>query len=227
MIPIKKILVIDDESQKNTLEQIKRSLTGCALVEYSQIDVLGEKYQDAEANFLEEELLKDIVEVMRSPWNLILVDYDYGQEDFNGLNVIDKIRSVRKHVDVILYSADQKSVIQNVVGSNLKDMPTEEVVEGINRLMDYKIQKMCRRASYEADVVKFVKQNVAPSPRALLSEMLREHGDKVFNSCCPKLKGKTFREIADILDEENNGNAHEWLKAILEQVIAYLNEVNE
>lgn len=227
MIPTKRILLIDDEPQQNALEQIKQSLKGYAHVNYFQINVLDDNFQDNEANFVKQKLLEYIDSTLQGHWDLILVDYDYGQVSMNGLEVIERIRSKSKHVAVILYSADQKKVIQDVIGMDLKNMQVESIVEGINKLMDYKIQKMYRRSSYEADVVRYIKSNVAPSPRALLSEMLRENGDKVFNSCCPKLKGKTFREIADILDEESNGNAHEWLKAIMEQVIAYLQEVNE
>ena len=39
--------------------------------------------------------------------------------------------------------------------------------------------------------------------------------------------GKTFGEIADMIDEDNNGVANEWLTAILEQLVIYLSEVNE
>lgn len=227
MIPTKRILLIDDEPQQNALDRIQQSLNGHAHVDYVQINVLDDNFQDNEANFVKHKLFEFIDSILQSSWDLILVDYDYGQVGMNGLDVIERIRSKRKNVVVILYSADQKKVIQDVVGIDLKNMPVDSIVEGINKLMDYKIQKMYRRSSYEADIVRYIKFDVAPSPRALLSEMLRENGDKVFNSCCPKLKGKTFREIADILDEENNGNAHEWLKAIIEQVIAYLHEANE
>ena len=44
----------------------------------------------------------------------------------------------------------------------------------------------------------------------------------------PFLSNPNFKlEIADILDDENNANGHKWLTAIMEQVIAYLVEVNE
>lgn len=226
----KRILVIDDESQTNNLNKIATDLKGFFSISFSQIMVLDEKF------FEDEELTKyDIkklenninVELKMSP-NIVLVDYDYGQEiNLDGLSVIKIIRGYRKHIPIILYSADQKKVIENVVGKDLNSASTDKIVDGINSLMDYKIEKMCKRNSYEEDVVRLLKSNIEESPKTILCHLLRDNGDRIFNSCCPELKGKTFSEIADLLEEKNNGRGNEWLNAILQQVIAYLTEVNE
>lgn len=60
----------------------------------------------------------------------------------------------------------------------------------------------------------------------MLCEMLREYGDMEFSSCCPRLSGKKFFEIANILEEQNNGKATEWLNAVFEQLITYLVKIN-
>lgn len=229
MKPLKKILVIDDEPQINDLEYIERTLSADVNVESTQIEVYSEDHLDDDSNFVQDKLFNSINNELTNHYDLVMVDYDYGKSSngLNGLGVIDLIRSKRKNIDIILYSADQKSVVRSVIGEDLTKTSEDEIVDGINRLMNYKIIKMSRRGPHRDDVIRIFRANVSPSPKALLCEMLRENGDKVFSSCCPKLKGKTFAEIANYLDEENNGNAHEWLKAMLEQVIAYLKEVNE
>jgi len=221
------MLVIDDELQTNDLEQIVNSVKADASVEWDQIEVLGMEFLDEQAHWLQGKFEVAIEAKLRAHYDLVLVDYDYGQQNFNGLDVIDLIRKKRKNIDIVLYSADQKTVIRDVVGSDLCASSEDAIVNGVNKLMDLKITKMCRRDAYVTDVIGVLKANVAPSPKALLCEMLREHGDRVFTSCCPRLSGRTFREIADLLDEDNNGSAHEWLKAILEQVMVYLEMVNE
>lgn len=223
----KKILVIDDEPQAQDIQKIKNSLNGKVNIKYKQIAVLDSDFLDKDANLDQNQLENEIISAVKSYHDLILVDYDYGLESYNGLNVINVIRKVSKKCDVILYSADQKSIINKVLGDNLAQCPKEKIIDGINQLMNYTILKIGRRGVHIDDAIQILKKDTLPSPRALLCEMLRTNGNRVFNSCYPKLKGKTFSEIADILDDENNANGHKWLTAIMEQIIAYLVEVNE
>lgn len=224
---IKKILIIDDEPQGHDIQKIQHSLNGKVIISHKQIEVLDSAYLDEEANLEITKLEAAIISAVKSYHDLILVDYDYGLESYNGLDVINVIRKERKKCDVILYSADQKSIIDKVLGDNLAQRSKERIIDGINQLMNYAILKIGRRGAHIEDAIQILRKDTLPSPRALLCEMLRANGDRVFNSCCPELKGKTFSEIADILDDENNANGHKWLTAIMEQVIAYLVEVNE
>lgn len=228
MKPTKRILVIDDEPQDNDLEKIVNGVKSVVSISHKQIEVLGQDFLDKDANWMQQRFEAAVELELNSHYDLVLVDYDYGKDQpINGLDVINLIRQKRKSIDIVLYSADQKTVIRDVVGHDLITSSEDDIVNGVNKLMNYKISKMCRRDAYVTDVIGMLKADVAPSPKALLCEMLRENGDRVFSSCCPPLSGKTFREIADILDEDNNGKAHEWLKAILEQVMVYLDKVNE
>lgn len=223
----KKILIIDDEPQANHIQEIQNSLNGKVIISHKQIDVLDRAFLDEEANLDKIKLEATIKSDVRSYHDLILVDYDYGDKDYNGLNVIEVIRTVKKKCDVILYSADQKSIIDKVLGDNLAQCPKEEIIEGINKLMNYAILKIVRRGDYVNEAIQILRKDTLPSPRAFLCEKLRINGNRKFNSCYPKLKGKTFSEIADILDDENTANGYKWLTAIMEQVIAYLVKVNE
>lgn len=223
----KNVLIIDDEPQAQDIQKIQNSLNGKVIINYKQIEVLDSAFLDKEANLDIKQLEDAIISAVKSYHDLILVDYDYGLKSYNGLNVINVIRKVRKKCDVILYSADQKSIIDKVLGDDLAQSPKEKIIDGINQLMNYTILKIGRRGVHIDDAIQILKKDTLPSPRELLCEMLRTNGDRVFNSCCPKLKGKRFSEIADILDDENNANGHKWLTAIMEQVIAYLVKVNE
>lgn len=228
-----RILVIDDESQENALDRIVNDLRNQLQVIYRQISVLDEDYFNENLSLYDKsKLASKIEQTLKWSPTIILVDYDYGDEEIlgglNGIDVIDMIHTTRKKVPIILYSADQKKVIRNIINTNESDrLELDKVVEAVNKLMDYNIVKMCARNSYEEEVVRILKSNIAPSPTSILCQLLRENGDRVFNSCCPPLKGKTFNEIAELLEEDNNGKANEWLNAILEQVVAYLTKVNE
>ena len=120
-------------------------------------------------------------------------------------------------------------MISDIIGGNInkENLDTEKISEVINNFIDYKIEKICPRNNYEAETIRLLKSGLDETPRNILCHLLRDYGDKVFNSCCPRLKGKTFNEIADILEEDNNGAANEFLQAIFEQLLAYLVKVNE
>ena len=228
MNPTKRILVIDDESQRNLLGKIRDEVKTQMQIEWSQVEVLDAAYTDDKARLVPDKVYAAIGKALSEhQYNLIMVDYDYGQPNIDGLDVIRYVREKRAKVDIYLYSAVQKDVIKKVVGDNLQDASTEDIVSGINDLMNYRIGKMVSRPSAEAEVIKFLRSEVSFSPSAFISDMLREHSTQVFSSCCPKLEGKTYGEIADMIDEDNNGVANEWLTAILEQLVVYLSAVNE
>lgn len=228
MNPLKRVLIIDDEPQPNTLEKIVNGVKDKLSLKTKQIEVLSAPFVDEEARLIPEKVFEAIGGAFKGAYyDLILVDYSYGQPDFDGLDVIRYIRKSHPKDDLILYSANQKEVIGRVVGENIQDESTEKIVAGINELMNFRIAKIVPRASMDAEVITYLKEDTSFSPYGFISNMLRENRDKVFQSCYPKLSGKTFGEIADLLDSGNNGTANEWLSAILEQLIVYLTEVNE
>ena len=136
MRPEKHILLVDDESQNNDLENIQRNLISEIAVSYSQIEVLNPKHLDSNANFDVEKLKATLFDfIKRVHYDLILVDYDYGADiEISGLDVIDIIREEYKSIDIVLYSADQKKVISDVVGDDLSKCTPEDIVRDINKI---------------------------------------------------------------------------------------------
>lgn len=228
MNPLKRILIIDDEPQGNTLEKISNGVKDKLVIESNQIEVLSASFVDEDAQLVPEKVYEAISQSFKKAYyDLILVDYSYGQDNFDGLDVIRFIRKSHPKDDLILYSANQQEVIGRVVGENLQNESTENIVAGINELMNFRIAKIVPRTSMDAEVITSLREDTTFSPYGFISNMLKENRDKVFKSCYPKLSGKTYGEIADMLDSESNGKANEWLSAILEQLIVYLSEVNE
>ena len=228
MNPTKRVLLIDDEPQGNSLEKIANGVKERLVFESKQIEVLDKDYLDGQANLVPEKIYQAIDEAMKvTHYDLILVDYSYGQDGIDGLDVIKHIRVRHQKDEVFLYSANQKEIIRKVVGDDFKKSSSEDIVNGINELMNFRIAKIVSRPMMDSVVVGFLKQDASFSPYGFIVNMLREHPDKMFLSCYPKLSGKTYGEIADLLDEGGNGMANEWLSAILEQLVVYLSEVNE
>lgn len=223
----KNILIIDDEEQKQAIEYMIEHTKDIVDLECVQINVLKSMFDERKGELSPEKLYSEIESQMsQKHFDLILTDNGYGREaTITGLDVIGKIRENRKNVDIILYSAVQKEIISQVVGDNTGD--EQAIINGINKLMSYKIIKMSSRDGYRDDTISYLKSKNDPSPTSMLSQMLRENGDRIFQSCYPKFKGKSFRQIADIIDQTDNMSSNDWLKAVFEQLISYLTIANE
>lgn len=48
-----------------------------------------------------------------------------------------------------------------------------------------------------------------------------------FKSCFSRFNGRTFSEIAKMIEAKSNAQTDEWTKELVEQAIAYLVKVNE
>lgn len=223
------ILVIDDETQKPIEDDIQSALKTELDIQFINIDVTNPDILNEDLDVDEEKLNMAIKNgIIGKSVDLVLADYDLGGScPFSGLRPIAYIRELRPHLPIFLYSAVQKDVIKEVVGNDLSKTTPDNIINGINQLMDMKIAKICSRPAYSQEVIKYLRYNKESNPRSILISILRENRNRVFNSCCPPLKGKTFGEVADILDDVTNGQGNEWMTAIIEQIAAYLLEVNE
>lgn len=225
----KTILVIDDEPQKPIEDDIQSALKTELDIHFINIDVTASDILNEDLDVDEKKLYRAIKDsITGKSVNLVLTDYDLGAScPFSGLKPIAYIRELRPHLPIFLYSAVQKGVIKEVVGDDLNNTTPDNIIDGINRLMDMKIAKICSRQAYSQEVIKYLRQNKEANPRSILISILRENRERTFNSCCPPLQGKTFNEVADILDDVSNGLGNEWMRAIIEQIAAYLAEINE
>ena len=105
---------------------------------------MNQKHLDSNANFDVEKLKATLFDfIKRVHYDLILVDYDYGADiEISGLDVIDIIREEYKSIDIVLYSADQKKVISDVVGDDLSKCTPEDIVRDIKDIQS--IEKKIR-----------------------------------------------------------------------------------
>lgn len=102
----KRILVIDDEDQKNDMESIARKLKKHVLIKYEQINVLDADFLDEKLNLRQDVFEKRLMEVLtENYYDLILVDYNYGGISLDGLGVVKFIKERKRNSNIILYSA--------------------------------------------------------------------------------------------------------------------------
>ena len=158
--------------------------------------------------------------------DVALTDYDLECNYLNGLDLVRMVHEHRENVNFFIYSGNWNKVITDVIGDDYQQVGIDRLVEGINKLIHDKIINCIDRIDYKEDLIKYLRQGGKDSMEHRLCILLRANGDMVFNSCCPELKGKTFYEIAEMIEEHSDARSDEWIEAILTQTIAYLAEVN-
>lgn len=224
------VLVVDDNDQQPTIDNIISSLDN-PKIEFLNC-YISKQFRNTETDLSLNisEIEKRILEIIDGkPLALVLTDYSFEAPNYNGLDVVKLIRKKRQNsnIPIALYSADRKAIIQNVIGKN-RDFSIDDIAEAVNTLMGYEISYFWTRGEYEAQtsyVLKRIKNII--NPIKTLTQFLWGNSNKTFKSCFPPLQGKTFGEIADILEDKDNGNSQKFYNAIMEQTLAYLLEVNE
>ena len=223
------ILLFDDKDQKSIIDDIKLALSQefnpvFIFIRTSAADLKKDDSEDLDINKLKTKVES---EIKGKHIDIALTDFDLECSYFNGLDVINMVHEIRKNVSFFVYSGNWNKVIQCIIGKDYKDAPPEQLVEGINKLIHDQIIDCIGRTEYKDDLIKHLKKNNVDSIEHRLSTLLRANGSMRFDSCFPEFKGKTFAEIADMIDDKSDARSDEWIEVILAQTIAYLTEVNQ
>lgn len=225
------ILVIDDTSQKTEISSIQSNLKTSYNVDPQLIVTKDVKYRVDGGNDLDFEKLKVAIDESFNKMgsiDLILLDFDLGEKDrVDGLKVAEYIASIRPGARIMMYSANLGRLIRSAIHVKDDKFTEDHVVEAIAKFMKYKIVKCLNRHEYVDEVTKYFNGNKQFSLEVELSKKLRLHDNLKFLSCCPKLKGKTMGEIADMIEKRSDALYQEWCMALIDQLIAYTVQVNE
>lgn len=221
----KNILIVDDEDQTMIAEGIKINLkkyfeVNFILVKTNDADLQSDD-ADLDITKIKERIVNDI---QYKTVDLALTDYDLGDENVDGLDIVGMIKEIRPKVPIILYSGNEDKVIRKIVGSNSN---TEDLVAGFKKLLKLGIIDFVRRPDYKDSIIKFLNNKRDPHLDSYFLIQLRKYKDYEFKSCCPTLKGRKLGEIADMIETGSDFRSREWMEELIEQTIAYLIKINE
>lgn len=223
------ILVVDDKPQSAVIKGIKSKLQNDFDLDFIAIRTDASELKKDNSEDLDVDKLKSEIEnkIKNKHIDIALTDFDLGCNYLTGLDVIHMVHEIRDKVNFFIYSGNWNKVIKSVVGEDYSKASIEELVGGINQLIQSKIVNCVDRTDYQDILIEYLKKNKDDSIEHRLSTLLRAHGDMKFESCFPEFKGMTFNEIADMIDNHSDARADEWIKAILTQTLAYLVKVNQ
>lgn len=222
------ILLFDDKDQTKIIESIKLSTRQEFDLDFIFIRTSSAELKKEDSEDLDTEKLKAkiVSETRGKVIDIALTDFDLECDYLNGLDVVRMVHKYHKKVNFFIYSGNWNKVIRSVIGEDYQQASQEQLVKGINDLIHDKIVNCVDRIDYQEDLLKYLRHDSEDSMEHRLCVLLQANGDMVFNSCCPELKGKTFLEIAEMIDSKSDARSEEWIEAVLTQTIAYLTEVN-
>lgn len=222
------ILLFDDKDQTKIIESIKLSTRQEFDLDFIFIRTSSAELKKEDLEDLDTEKLKAkiVSETRGKVIDIALTDFDLECDYLNGLDVVRMVHEYHKKVNFFIYSGNWNKVIRSVIGEDYQQASQEQLVKGINDLIHDKIVNCVDRIDYQEDLLKYLRHDSEDSMEHRLCVLLQANGDMVFNSCCPELKGKTFYEIAEMIDNKSDARSDDWIEAVLTQTIAYLTEVN-
>jgi len=220
-------LIIDDKDQQKEFESlIKTPLkkdgydVSCLFIKTAIPEI-----QDENQNLDREKLIEHIKDVVKDlNIDLIATDFDLSDENLNGVDIVEIIRTIRPNTPLIMYSGKIADAIKAVLGDHTK-ITSEQLTEGVIKIIDYKILDFATRPEYPSSIIKLIKKN-SKSATAVLVQKLRDYPDMKFKSCYPNFKGQKLGVIATQI-EKSSPQGRDFQQELIEQTVAYLIEINK
>lgn len=223
------ILVIDDKSQSAVIKGFKSKYSKDFDLDFIAIRTGAAELKKDDSEDLDIYKLKTEIEskIKGKHLDIALSDFELECPYFTGLDAVDLVHKIRKNVSFFVYSGNWNEVIKSVVGQEYQKASIEELVGGVNKLLNSQVIDCIDRTDYQDILIDYLNKEKGNSIEYQLATSLRVNGEMKFESCFPKFKGMTFNEIADMIECHSDARSDEWIKAILVQTIAYLVKVNQ
>ncbi|MBQ9864801.1 MAG: hypothetical protein IJM33_05620 [Bacteroidales bacterium] len=223
------ILVVDDKPQSAVIKGIMSKAINDFDMEFIPIRTSAAEFKKDDSEELDVNKLRVEIEskIKNKHIDIALTDFDLECPFFNGLDVVHMVHEIRDKLNFFIYSGNWNKVIESVVGREYQKASIEEMVTGINKLVNANIIDCIDRTDYKDTLINYLKKNGGDTLEHRLSTLMRAHGELTFESCFPEFKGMTFNEIADMIDNHSDARSDEWIEAVLTQTIAYLVKVNQ
>lgn len=223
------VLVIDDKSQSTVIKGIESVLIKDFDIDFIPIRTSAAELKKDDSEDLDVDKLKADIEskIKNKHIDIALSDFDLECPYFTGLDAVHMVHEIRENVSFFIYSGNWNKVIESVVGKEYQKASIDELVKGVNKLIKAQIIDCIDRIDYQETLIDYLKKNKKDTVEHRLATLLRAHGELKFESCFPKFRGKTFSDIADMIDNHSDARTDEWIEAVLTQTIAYLVKINQ
>lgn len=228
---IKKCIIIDNEDQSEVIEKLIRDGSAKGIkIEIEQFNV-GSTFN----NELLSEGIIDINKVVSEfkkrfkgqTFHLAAFDWDLSDDKIDGVELMRLLthNKIFRNTPKLLYSGLLEEKLASKV-DEYKDgkLTKKDLLDRIKTLINADIKGFVARENYDSDIIRILEET-DETLDLIIEEELNKFPDFVFSNSfiSENFKGKTFEEIAKLLEEHDHFR-NDFKKEIIQHVIAYLTE---
>ncbi len=218
-------IIIDDSTQimdSAMITKIKENVKTTASIELELIQ-LNPKIEGLVNEDNGSILLDKVIERLNTPdylkrqVHLIICDYELGDPDVNGFEIIRQLRNkLGSKKEIILYSSNIEDVIAKIIAKE------EDKTKSIKDLVSSKIFDFCIKDEHLSNaIVKAIKSEMEYSSDKFLEAELFRYKDEKFKNIYDRFEGKKLGDIAGIM-VTHVAEGNRLKKEMITQVIAYM-----
>jgi hypothetical protein len=154
--------------------------------------------------------------------DLVACDYNLGDENVTGLEVIHIVREKDRNCIIILYSGVLYGIIEKIL-SDREEGSSKPTIKKLKKLITDRVSDFTDREDFTNDIVHHLLNNV-PLEMEIIDQLLK-YKDMMFQHGYTQFEDKRFDEIAR---EIRSGSIHgkRFSKEILERGIAHMIDLN-
>lgn len=219
---MRRCLILDDAVAdiEGAISAYKRTLYNHEPIEYEPIGLTVDSQYNASFSLTLESVLQSLDS---NHYDLFACDMELGFENQKGYDILQVVCKKYSSLPIILYSGDFSSLAK-LLADRLYKSNGEDAKNILYALTH--IKKIVDRAeNLEDHILNVLNGNV--SVYQVIQAKLLENPEMVLKIGFSSFQGKTFGEIASILnDEKHNANVHRFIEDLIEHALHHLGQLN-
>lgn len=219
------LIIDDDNNQIKSFDTEIKKVLRLDGIEVEQIFVWTKdpKYINEEDETLDyAQILSDCKTIIKDNHISVIV-CDYGiatkKDNFTGVDLLADLADSYIGIHKILYSGTIHKVLKDI-----KDRNDEQIVTHLLKLQ--KIDDFNGGKGYAPKVIELLRNPEVKFQQNILHILKSKYPELTFKSCYPNFVGKRLKDVANEI-EKDTPRGRSFQKALLDQVISYLIEINE
>ena len=200
---LRHLVLIDEQSQKDRLERISKSLEGDGIqLIYEEINPndCSIRQEDGDLKF-DKDTLKDKLGSIRflSHLDVFATDYNLIDDELKGIDLIAMLYDLLPYYrnQVVMYSAQIKDVINDIITK--RAIGFEQQVEMLKLLAQNEINYLSSEGEFEINFKKLIVKEPDMTIDARLADSLRAIDNEKFKCSIPGHSDKKISEIGELL----------------------------
>ncbi len=234
-MPVEKLcLIVDNENQEGSIEKIVRASKAKGItikvIEFKVGNTEFTEVLDENGRINIDKVIKYYrVNYRKMHFDLIAFDWDLNDEAIDGIELIRQFRNSNflKKTPVALYSGELQVSVKGYFDAYKNNQKSfNESWNKIKTLIDVPIMGFYDRSNYENKIVEAIQSfGQSVDIEHYFLKKLKENEKLIFNNINPKLEGRTFGQVAEII-EKNPTYGNNFITELVDQTIAYLLKMN-